>query len=84
MIIAPIATEQYVRKSALILNEACALAVDIKIFSCRIAGFIYCQNIFNVSLPFALILQGDTSGCAKPPVDFKIKVPGQAKTELLF
>ena len=37
-------------------------------------------------------LQGDTSGCAKPPVDFKTKVPllpgqaraGKAKTELLF
>ena len=32
-------------------------------------------------------VQGDTSRCAKPPVDLKTKVPflpGQAKVELLF
>ena len=34
-------------------------------------------------------VQGDRTACAKPPVDFKTKVPlqarlGQAKTELLF
>ena len=29
-------------------------------------------------------LQDDTSGCDEPPVDFKTKVPGQAKMELLF
>ena len=34
-----------------------------------------------------LHIQGDTSRCAKPPVDFKTKVPfwpGLAKAELLF
>ena len=39
-----------------------------------------------------MALQGDNSTCAKPPVDFKSKVPlwpgqaraGQAKTELYF
>ena len=38
------------------------------------------------------VVQGDTSGCDEPPVDFKSKVPfwpnqaraDQAKTELLF
>ena len=29
-------------------------------------------------------VQGDKSGCAKPPVHFKTKVPGQAKAEFLF
>ena len=58
---------------------------------------ITCSKIYDVtyeSTPKKLNsdVQGDTSGCAKPPVDFKTKAtlwpdqsrPGQAKAELLF
>ena len=55
------------------------------------------SHFFQITATFSclfvyLILQGDTSGCAKPPVDFKGKVPfwpglawaSLAKAELLF
>ena len=45
-----------------------------------------------VILWFKMLIQGDTTGSSKPPVDFKTKVPfwpgrpcpAQAKAELLF
>ena len=55
----------------------------------KIIRWELCRNLLNL---IQSSLQGDTSGCAKPPVDTKTKVlfwpfqvrPGQAKTELLF
>ena len=48
---------------------------------------VFCWLITYQSIIPWKLMQGDTSGCAKPPVDLKTKVPlwpGQAKTELLF
>ena len=70
-------------------NEVLAQVQFVQAFGVTARQWILMLTISRASY---INVQGDTSGCAKPPVDFKTKVPlwpgqaspCQAKMELLF